>query len=58
MRRSFETGGVPSWFREVRSGVKDEEGVYESKWYSFSGSEARCQSFDLYNFRNCGITLA
>ena len=25
---------------------------------SFSGFRGRCQSFDLYKFRNCGITLA
>ena len=25
---------------------------------SFSGFRGRCQNFDLYKFRNCGITLA
>ena len=32
--------------------------VFEDEGSSFSGFRGRCQSFDLYKFRNCGITLA
>ena len=52
----------------AESSANDESGIYvePSAWYTDSdlawslvnGPGRRCQSFDLYNFSNCGITMA
>ena len=67
-RVDIRFSAIQGWFEIVDDGFGMDQATIEASFLdvgqdklelsSFSGFRGRCQSFDLYKFRNCGITLA